>query len=264
MLLPIAFVLLRTRAKRIGATLAGARSYAIYLLHIPLWRVDVAMRRYHAGWADFAERAPGRHWLLFLLAVIAAAEVSWWGLEWPMQQLGRRLTDGSLSPRRITPGGWVRVGVFAAGCFLLSCQHQIAHASLGTNIALGRPVTASSVDPVQPDAGQLTNGVFEAQRGLHLSGGEKSWAIIDLGSVQPIGSIVTYNRADGWQDAVLPLTVEVSEDGKNYTVVGQRYSLFSQWIPWRVKLHDVKARFVRYTGPDGGYLCLSESEVYPP
>jgi hypothetical protein len=111
---------------------------------------------------------------------------------------------------------------------------------------------------------QLTNGKLETTRGAHTGHDQPPWLQIDLGSPQPIGDIVTYNRFDGWQSEVLPLTVEVSTDGINYTFVGERTRLFSQWIPWKVQVHGQLARFIRYRGVNKGYLCLAEAEVFAP
>jgi peptidoglycan/LPS O-acetylase OafA/YrhL len=75
----------------------GGRSYAMYLLHIPLLRIEGAIVRAYPGYGAFASHNPWTHWALFVLAVVLAAEVSWQVLEWPMQRLGRRLT-GAPSP----------------------------------------------------------------------------------------------------------------------------------------------------------------------
>ncbi|HEY2510631.1 MAG TPA: discoidin domain-containing protein, partial [Polyangiaceae bacterium] len=242
----------------------GARSYALYLLHIPLSRLDGAIGRYAPRYAQFSAANPWTHWALFVLAVVAASEVSWRVLEWPMQKLGRRLTDASLPPWKL--GMREVLAMFSAG--LLACalpyHHEIGRVFARKNLALGKKVSASSVDPSQPDPQELTNGVLEAERGLHTAKEKEPWALIDLGAPTAIGEIVTYNRADGWQEEGLPFTVEVSEDAQAFTPVGKRTTLFSQWFPWHLHLDGLTARYIRYRAAEGAYVCLAESEVFAP
>jgi len=77
---------------RRGLEHVGARSYALYLLHVPLFRFDKWWNQSHPAFAHYALYKPWRHWALFLLAAVVLSEVSWRLLEWPLQKLGRRLT----------------------------------------------------------------------------------------------------------------------------------------------------------------------------
>jgi peptidoglycan/LPS O-acetylase OafA/YrhL len=242
----------------------GSRSYAIYLLHVFLSRLDAGIRRYAPGYGQFRSDHPWIHFGWHLLVVVAVAEISWRALELPMQNFGRRLSDTTLPPWK---PGWRHgavAGSFVAAALLLNYHYELGRLVSPKNLALGRKVTVSSVAPEQPDPQQLTNGVLESERGLHTTRDGGPWAVIDLGASVPIGTIVTYNRADGWQTDSLPLTIEVSTDGDVYKHAGRRTSLFSQWIPWRLSLEGVEARYIRYRAPDGSYLCLAESEVFAP
>jgi peptidoglycan/LPS O-acetylase OafA/YrhL len=242
----------------------GARSYAIYLIHIFLLRIDFAIKRYDPEFTRLATEFKWLHWGVYLLVLVAAAEISWRALEWPMQKLGRRLTDPTLPPWKPGWRQWAIAGSILAGALLLYFHHEVSRLVGPKNLALGRRVTVSSANAAQPDPQQLTNGILESERGLHTSKDGGPWAIIDLGASVPIGTIVTYNRADGWQTEVLPLTIEVSTDGSQYRPVGRRTTLFSQWIPWRLRLSGVEARYIRYRAPDDGYICLAETEVFAP
>jgi len=55
----------------------------------------------------------------------------------------------------------------------------------------------------------------------------------------PLGKIKLYNRGDGWfDDALLPLTLELSENGTDFVVVDRRTTSFGQWprgFTWRVE-----------------------------
>lgn len=243
----------------------GGRSYAMYLLHIPLTRLFF---NDHVGsdpaLVAFRTEHPWPYWTVFLLTVVAASEVSWRVLEAPMQRLGRRLTDSSLPPWRLGARARVAMGAMALGGVLLWYQHAIARLLGPPNLALGARVTASPWDTSAPGPEQLTNGELEAERGFETKHDKHPWAVIDLGKDTAIGTIVTYNRNEGYQDDVLPLTIELSSDGMHFSRVGTRTTIFSQWFPWRLAVGGIHARYVRYTGADDGYICLAESEVYAP
>jgi peptidoglycan/LPS O-acetylase OafA/YrhL len=75
----------------------GGRSYALYLLHFPMMRLDGALGHYKPAYGQFAEHNPWSHWAAYLLAVVGVSELTWRLLEWPMQRLGRRLTTREAS-----------------------------------------------------------------------------------------------------------------------------------------------------------------------
>ncbi len=79
----------------------GARSYALYLLHIPTVRLASAIALHQPGYAQFRVQYPVANWFAYLFVVLALSELSWRLLEWPMQKLGRRLTNGAIQTRAL-------------------------------------------------------------------------------------------------------------------------------------------------------------------
>jgi hypothetical protein len=132
-----------------------------------------------------------------------------------------------------------------------------------TNIARGKTVTASSRHPNSTAAeGGLTDGTTMSGYGVHTNYEDNPWVRVDLGAVYKLKKVKVYNRADGWQDSVLPLTLEVSEDGVNFKPVDHRTTAFSQWSPWVYSAQGEKARYIQVHGAKGNYVALSELEAF--
>jgi peptidoglycan/LPS O-acetylase OafA/YrhL len=70
----------------------GSRSYGVYLLHIPVLRLDNALLGHAPRYRQLVERWPWGHWFLYAFGTVMLAELTWHILESPMQRLGRRLT----------------------------------------------------------------------------------------------------------------------------------------------------------------------------
>jgi hypothetical protein len=136
-----------------------------------------------------------------------------------------------------------------------------------TNLALHKPVTASSVlpDALSPPSG-LTDGVTHGAYGAHTDlgrDGAPPWLMVDLEGTYVVDSFKVYNRGDSALQASLPLTLQVSEDGTNFTDVGTRTIYFGQDMPWRLDpLKPQRARYVRVLGQPGKYVVLSELKVF--
>ncbi len=242
----------------------GARSYGIYLLHIPASRINEALERYHPAYAQFRVAHPWCHWSLFVLAVVAVSDVSFRALEMPMQELGRRLADPSLPPWQLSTRWRVGLGAALATAILLWYRHPIERQLGPTNLALGAKVTASPGDAGRPHPELLTNGVLESEDAFETRGDPHPWIMIDLGKVVPISTIVTYNRGEGYQNEVLPLSLALSCDGEHFRRIATRRRIFSQWFPWRQNVGAQAARYVRYEGAENGVISLAEAEVYGP
>ncbi|HMJ09881.1 MAG TPA: discoidin domain-containing protein [Polyangiaceae bacterium] len=130
------------------------------------------------------------------------------------------------------------------------------------SLAQGKPASASSYHPSSPSAAGATNGKIESNFGVHTQVQENAWVRVDLETPQRIERIKVYNRADGWQDEVVPLVLEVSSDGKNWRELEQRSKTFTQDKPWTWKGDAVTARYVQVRRPKQGYIALTEIEVF--
>jgi hypothetical protein len=89
------------------------------------------------------------------------------------------------------------------------------------------------------------------------------WMTIDLGKTTDIGSIRVYNRADGYEDQNFPLEIDYSDDGQHFTKVAERTSVFTQALPWRVRMYTPPTRYVRLkVAKKKTFFCLSEVEIF--
>jgi hypothetical protein len=144
--------------------------------------------------------------------------------------------------------------VLALGLF---CLWRLANPQ---NLALNRPVVTSSRDPtwgVPPR--QLVDG-DQLNVGFHTTNEANATATIDLGEVESLDAIEIFNRPDCCQDRAVPLSVQLSSDGKNYVTVEHRVRVFYRW---RIELPSgTRARFVRVKHEASGFFHLSEIEVF--
>lgn len=153
----------------------------------------------------------------------------------------------------------------AAGAALLTLLvAALAWALAPTNLALGKPARASSRYPRTPDPTGATDGVRGRGYGVHTLVEPRPWVEIDLESSHALSEVVVYNRSDGYQTESLPLTLELSADGNDWTEVGTRHEVYSVSAPWRTKLDGRRARYLRLiiSKKDKGYIAVSEVEVF--
>ena len=130
------------------------------------------------------------------------------------------------------------------------------------NLALYRPVTASSRHPhstAPADNSGLVNGQVEPTYGIHTAP-KNAWVMVELDGVHAIDTVKVYNRGDGWFDEGLPMTLELSEDGRTFAAVDTRTTHFSSTAPWVFQAGGRRARAVRIRSAT--YISLAELEVY--
>jgi hypothetical protein len=165
--------------------------------------------------------------------------------------------------RRIRVARWLRLGLAALALASLSIA-AVAWALAPTNLARGKPVSASSRFPRTPDPSGATDGVRGRGFGVHTVFEPRPWVAIDLGQVHALKEVVVFHRSDNHQLESLPLTLELSEDGSSYSEVATRSTLFTAEDPWRQRLDGKRARWVRLivNKKPKGYIALSEIEVY--
>jgi hypothetical protein len=142
-------------------------------------------------------------------------------------------------------GGLAAVGAIAVGVALAP-----------RNLALGRPVTASSVRFGNPDT--LTNGAVEwGTFGLRTAAGG-AWATIDLGDLHSLAEARIYGRGDRDYRNGLPVEVQLSDDGSRFRSVASCTTPITQATPCAAPLRHERARYVRVSADE---VVLSEVEV---
>jgi hypothetical protein len=155
---------------------------------------------------------------------------------------------------------FLRVGIAGAAVVALLAW-SVMRLARPANLALGRPVTISGRAPqsVAPaDNSGVVNGDIEPNYGVHTTFGN-AWVMVDLQSPRRLSEARIHNRADGWFGEGLPMTLQVSEDGKTFADVERRTEVFGSADPWVVQLGGRRARFVRVSSPK--YIALTEIEV---
>jgi hypothetical protein len=180
-------------------------------------------------------------------------------LQWIAERVESRTLDELRTSRRF------RVGFGVAGTLAVLLL-VVTWASRGltqqTNVALHKKVTVSQRNPgstAPADNSGLVNGDVESTYGIHTAG-PAPWVMVDLGAVYAVTDVVVHNRADGWFDEGLPLTLELSEDGAHFVAVDHRSSRFSADKPWIFQAWGQPARFVRISS--NNYVALTEVEVH--
>jgi hypothetical protein len=177
-----------------------------------------------------------------------------------LRKLGHRLAAdldaGARRLRRALLVRWLRIGVpvLAVGLAI-----WLPLRSLGGNLALHRPVTVVTSHPAfGTDPKQLVDGDRQ-NLGFHTIQAPNQNVTIDLGSVRRISRVVVYNRSDCCQERAVPLRLELSKDGKGFTIIEERHEPFDRW---QVELPDTTARYVRLSDQKSDFFHLSEVEVY--
>jgi 4-amino-4-deoxy-L-arabinose transferase-like glycosyltransferase len=130
------------------------------------------------------------------------------------------------------------------------------------NLALAATVTASS--EYRSSAQGAIDGTRYGQLGFRSRPEPEPWLLLDLGEPQAIERVVAYGRGDCCFDQALPLALEASDDGVNFTPVSTRERVFTLWHPWSVRTPQLTTRFLRLhtLRLGGGELVLPEVEVY--
>jgi len=172
--------------------------------------------------------------------------------------LGDPLENDASAARRLRTARRAR-RVALACLVLLGLGLGLARALRRPDLALYKPVAVAGadpqfgVDPVQVVDGDRTNLGF-----VTFSQGEKS-VLIDLLAPHRIRRVDVYNRMDCCQERAVPLSIDVSSDGKTFRHVADRSHRFALW---KASFHPVEARWVRLTQNGDQPFHLSEIEVY--
>lgn len=165
------------------------------------------------------------------------------------------------TPKEIRRVRRIRIAV-SLSCAILCVVFLALALNKGANLARGRTVSASSIDPQSPSMAQLVDGDAHGAFGAKTSGDASPWLMVDLGTSHAIDRIVVYNRGDGREDDCLPLIAEISLDAQDWHLVDRRTTRFTQDAPWEMRAGGSRARYVRLRVDHFGYLALSEIEVF--
>jgi hypothetical protein len=128
------------------------------------------------------------------------------------------------------------------------------------NLALHRPVEVSDREATYGvDPSHVVDG-DELNLGFHTGNKKSAHVTIDLGNVMRVKRVVVYNRIDCCQERAVPLEVQLSTDGHEFTTVATREFRFQQWeatLP-----PGSRARFVRLEHKAHGAFHLAEIKVF--
>jgi hypothetical protein len=170
----------------------------------------------------------------------------------------------------------VRVGVAIAlaAAFLVWVGVWIGGKTFGAkNIAFGAPTQLSSrraeCPPGSGPAGASPQGLVDGAIGgtydICTTSEVHPWALIDLQKAQPLAKVKVYNRGDCcWGANDLPVSLELSENGTDFSEVEKRTTPYTASDPWVVNVGGRVARFVRLRSdsPVARELVLNEVEVF--
>lgn len=181
------------------------------------------------------------------------------GMSTLARALAAPLEEGAHGSRRVRRARLLRV-IFAA-LLVLSTIAWFAPRWIGRpNLALHKPVVVPDSDPdFDVDPRQVVDG-DELNLGFHTRSDPDASVTIDLGSVESLHRVEVYNRFDCCQDRAVPMTLQLSTDGVNYTTEARRTLTFKRWTATLPA--NTQARFVRLVHESSEYFHLAEIEVY--
>lgn len=154
---------------------------------------------------------------------------------------------------------WFAIGVVLLGVCVWRYRFEIRSMML-PNLALHKEVKISSNWRVgMYPASKLVDGE-PTELGCHTDAEDRPWAQVDLGRKVGIHRVVVTNRLGGDTVRAVPLEIELSVDGVNFTHYARQEDDFNVWIASTGRV--TKARYVRVTVQKRSMLHLNEIEVY--
>jgi hypothetical protein len=167
---------------------------------------------------------------------------------------------GSVESRTRTELVGLRVGRVLALLLLvfLIARPFVRDKWLVHDVALHKLVTTSPMRHPPANAEGVVDGRTRGTYAVQTLEQKNPFVTVDLERPYAIQRVVIYNRGDGWFDEILPLTLELSDDGLQFHQVARRTEHFDAW---KVDLGGQSAKFVRVT-KESGYIALNEIEVY--
>lgn len=176
-------------------------------------------------------------------------------LEWGLAMSVPWRRPSSWSSRRRAAAAGTAVGVLGLAIGLAALVSSVA---APRNLAQGKRWRASSADAGFPSEGRL-EGAAAPTAFMHTTEEERPSLIIDLDGVRAIGGFEIENRRDCCADRTVPLAIEISSDGKAWSLLARRTAGFATWIR---RFDTVTARFVRLQIERRSMLHLSRVGIY--
>jgi len=182
---------------------------------------------------------------------------------WALERAAALLRAGGEVPRlsRVRQARWERALV-AAVALAFGVTTTVRARRASWNVALHKPVTASSVKAVPAHEQSIVDGNLGWSYGVLTDTEANPTVTIDLVDVYRIERVLVHNRRDGQFDDCLPLVVETSTDGSHFREVDRRDRHFDAEPPWVVFAGGEPGRYVRLRVARRSYLALSEVEVF--
>lgn len=154
---------------------------------------------------------------------------------------------------------WLAIGLVLLGTAVWHYRLDI-RSMMMPNLALHKEVRISSNWRVGLyPASRLVDGE-PTEIGCHSDAEDHPWVLVDLGQRTTIHRVVVTNRLGGETSRAVPLELELSVDGENFTHYARQEDDFNVWIASTG--HPTKARYVRLTVQKRTMLHLNEIEIY--
>lgn len=150
------------------------------------------------------------------------------------EALERELSAPSQRVERLQTRRWIRLGLLAA--VIASLALGAAYLARGPDLAKNRPFKLSSVYNNCNERGKCGELMFHTQNETN------PWITIDLGESKTVRMVEVTNRSDCCAERAVPLSVELSDDNRNFREVARRNANFSSWT---AKFKPRRARYVR-------------------
>ena len=123
------------------------------------------------------------------------------------------------------------------------------------NLALNKPASSNYDENSTLNAGLAVDGSSTTRwSGMGLSAGNHFWQV-DLGQVYAVGEVTIL-----WESIHAPFSVQLSEDGKTFTVY--KVCLDDGSMVTNINLLGAKTRFIRLEIPRGNYVSIYEFRAY--
>jgi hypothetical protein len=139
------------------------------------------------------------------------------------------------------------------------------HLNSEYNFAYGKPTMMSA--KTQWPYSRVSSRGIDGDRGsdfgfVTAKSNNMAW-MTDIGKVKEIGEIVLYKHGNENLRNALPFDVVGSSKGKQWFLI----KTINEDVPgdhWRIKVNNVKARYIRLQVRGHGSLAMSEVEIYGP